>query len=112
MDYKLRYLLRIDNVGEVSILDEGFHLSNGLAFSPDSRTLHFIDSIARRIYTYDYNVPSGDIRSRRVLVGVPRTEGIPDGLIIDAQCLLWSAQRYGSFVVRYDPDGKIEPHWI
>ncbi len=108
IDYKLGYLVRIDKRGEVSILDEGFHLSNGLAFSPDNRTLYFTDSIARRIYAYDYDVPSGDIRNRRVLVEVPRTEGIPDGLTVDAQGFLWSAQWYGSSVVRYDPDGEIE----
>jgi D-xylonolactonase len=108
MDYKLGYLLRIDNRGEVSILDEGFHLSNGLAFSPDNRTLYFTDSIGRRIYAYDHDLATGNIRNRRVLVEVPRTEGIPDGLTVDAQGFLWSAQWYGSSIVRYDPDGKIE----
>ena len=108
MDYKLGYLLRIDNEGKTSILDEGFHLSNGLAFSPDDRTLYFTDSIARRIYAYDFDLATGNIRHRRVLVNVPRTEGIPDGLAVDAEGFLWSAQWYGSSIVRYDPDGKIE----
>ncbi|MGI9072470.1 MAG: SMP-30/gluconolactonase/LRE family protein [Bryobacteraceae bacterium] len=107
-EYKLGYLLRIDNDGKASILDEGFHLSNGLAFSPEDRTIYFTDSIARRIYAYDYDVATGNIRHRRVLVDVPRTEGIPDGLAVDGQGFLWSAQWYGSAIVRYDPDGKVE----
>ncbi|MFL6352286.1 MAG: SMP-30/gluconolactonase/LRE family protein [Bryobacteraceae bacterium] len=107
-DYKLGYLLRIDNEGKASILDEGFHLSNGLAFSPGDQKLYFTDSIARRIYAYDYDLASGDIRHRRVLLEVPRTEGIPDGLAVDCEGFLWSAQWYGASIMRYDPDGKVE----
>jgi sugar lactone lactonase YvrE len=31
-----------------------------------------------------------------------------DGLTVDSEGFLWSAQWYGSCVVRYDPDGKVE----
>jgi len=39
---------------------------------------------------------------------VPQEEGIPDGLTVDKDGFVWSAQWYGSCIVRYDPDGKIE----
>jgi D-xylonolactonase len=39
---------------------------------------------------------------------VPADEGIPDGLAVDAQGFVWSAQWYGGRIVRYDPDGKEE----
>jgi sugar lactone lactonase YvrE len=39
---------------------------------------------------------------------VPDTHGIPDGLTVDAEGFVWSAEWYGSQVIRYDPDGKIE----
>jgi sugar lactone lactonase YvrE len=106
--YKLGHLLRVDNNGAVAILDEGFHLSNGIAFSTDERTMYFTDSVGRRIYAYDYDAATGDVRNRRVLIEVPREEGIPDGLTVDAEGFLWSAQWYGSSVVRYDPDGRVE----
>ncbi|HXV96784.1 MAG TPA: SMP-30/gluconolactonase/LRE family protein, partial [Anaerolineae bacterium] len=63
---------------------------------------------ARRIYAYDVNPKTGDLTQRRIFVQVPATEGMPDGLTVDAAGFIWSAQWYGSQVVRYDPDGKVE----
>ncbi len=106
--YPLGKLMRVDASGNVTVLDEGIHLANGLAFSLDYRTLYFTDSAARRIYAYDYDPRTGGARNRRVLVQVPGDQGLPDGLTVDTEGFLWSAQWYGSCVVRYDPDGKPE----
>lgn len=106
--YELGKLFRVDTDGTTEVVDEGFHLSNGLAFSPDEETMYFTDSVARRIYAYDYDRATGNVRNRRVLVQVPRHEGLPDGLTVDAEGFLWSAQWYGNCVVRYDPEGKVE----
>jgi D-xylonolactonase len=106
--YERGKLMRVDVDGRGHILDEGFELANGLGFSPQHDTLYFTDSVARRIYAYDYDQRTGDVRNRRVLVQVPATEGVPDGLAVDEEGYVWSAQWYGSCVVRYDPDGKLE----
>jgi D-xylonolactonase len=107
-EYELGKLIRVDTDGTVHVADEGFHLSNGLAFSPDETIMYFTDSVARRIYAYDYDRRTGDLGNRRVLVRVPDDEGLPDGLTVDAEGFLWSAQWYGGCVVRYDPEGKVE----
>jgi sugar lactone lactonase YvrE len=107
-NYELGKLISIENDGTARILDEGFHLPNGLGFSPDTRTLYFTDSVARRIFAYDYDVANGVVSNRRIFVAVPKTEGLPDGLTVDAEGFMWSAQWYGQRVVRYDPDGKPE----
>jgi len=107
-EYELGKLIRIDTDGQAHVVDEGFHLANGLAFSPDDKTLYLTDSAERRIYAYDYNRATGAIGNRRVLVQVPNDEGLPDGLTVDAEGFLWSAQWYGSCVVRYDPEGCVE----
>lgn len=107
-NYPLGKLMSVDTDGSVRVLDEGIHLANGLAFSPDYATLYFTDSAGRRIYAYDYDLETGNASRRRVLVTVPNDQGLPDGLTVDAEGFLWSAQWYGSCVVRYDPDGKME----
>lgn len=107
-DYPLGKLIRVDRDGAAHVIDEGFHLANGLGFSVDAKTLYFTDSAARTIFAYDYDIASGSARNRRVFVKVPATSGLPDGLTVDAEGFVWSAEWYGSRVVRYDPAGKVE----
>jgi D-xylonolactonase len=101
-------LHRIEPCGACVIVQEGLELANGLGFSPDDRTLYCTDSAQRRIVAYDYRAETGDISRRRVFSQVPTTEGIPDGLTVDCEGFVWSAQWYGAQLVRYDPDGKVE----
>lgn len=98
----------IDPAGSVHPVDDGIQLSNGLGFSPDNLTLYYADSAARRIYAYDVDPVIGSLTNKKIFVEVPGDEGIPDGLTVDAEGFVWSAQWYGSQVVRYDPDGKVE----
>jgi D-xylonolactonase len=100
------YLISPD--GSAEVVADGIELSNGLGFSPDNRTLYYTDSSARRIYAYDADAASGKLSNRRVFVQVPTEEGIPDGLTVDADGYVWSAQWYGAQIVRYDEDGKVE----
>jgi D-xylonolactonase len=107
-NYSLGKLFVVETNGNARVLDEGIHMSNGLGFSPDCRTLYFTDSAARCIFAYDYDVAAGNAKNRRVFVRVPSTSGLPDGLTVDADGFIWSAEWYGSCIVRYDPSGKIE----
>lgn len=107
-EYELGKLIRVDTDGRTRVIDEGIHLANGLGFSPDGKILYFADTVARRIYAYDYDLGTGSVRNRRLLVQVPSEEGLPDGLAVDRAGFIWSAQWYGSCIVRYDPEGKVE----
>ena len=100
------YLINSD--GSVRVVEEGIELSNGLGFSPDQQTLYYADSAARKIYAYLVDVETGELSRKRVFVEVPSTEGIPDGLTVDAEGFVWCAQWYGAQVVRYDPAGTVE----
>jgi D-xylonolactonase len=104
-EYELGKLIRVDTNGHASVLDEGIHLANGLGFSPDGKTLYFADTVARRIYAYDYDLTTGSVRNRRLLVQVPKEEGLPDGLAVDAAGFIWSLSGKAR-IVRYDLEGS------
>ncbi|HHU02660.1 MAG TPA: SMP-30/gluconolactonase/LRE family protein [Christensenellaceae bacterium] len=89
-------------------VDDGIIHSNGMAFSPDQKLFYYTDCAARKIYVYDYDLESGIPKNRREFVNIPRYEGIPDGMAVDAEGYVWSAQWYGGVVVRYKPDGNID----
>ena len=76
-EYERAKLFSVGTDHRVTILDDGFELSNGIAFSLDSKTMYFTDSTARRIYAYDYDLSTGAARNRRVLVAVPTMRACP-----------------------------------
>src|SRR5207244_12405723 len=51
---------------------------------------------------------TGEFTRKRSVVKVAATEGIPDGLTVDADGFVWCALWYGEQCVRYDLDGKPE----
>jgi D-xylonolactonase len=106
--YPLGHLFCIDKDGTGRVLDDGFHLANGLCFSPDARTLYFADSVQREIYAYSYDPENATVSNRRIFVKLDSAAGLPDGLTVDAEGFIWSAEWYGGCVTRYDPDGKLE----
>ena len=106
-EYQRGSLVVLGTDGRLEVVDDGFDLANGLGLSPDQKTLYFADSVARRIYSFDYDIATGRVRDRRILVQVPREEGLPDGIAVDADGFIWCAQWYGGCIVQYDPDGAL-----
>lgn len=102
------FLFRVDLDGTVHVADDGICFSNGLAFSPDCSTLYFSDTVARVIYAYEWRRADGVLRNRRVFARIDRSEGIPDGLAVDADGFVWCAHWFGGCVSRYDPEGRRE----
>lgn len=91
--------------GSIEIVQGEVELSNGMGFSPDGSTFYYVDSARREIYAYDYDRSAGKISNRRVLVKIATTDGVPDGMAVDAEGNLWVALWYGGGVVRFSPAG-------
>jgi xylono-1,5-lactonase len=98
-------LYRVDPGGKVTLVGEGYQVSNGLGFSPDGKLLYHADSPPNVINVYDV-APNRTLRDRRVFAKLP--EGYPDGLSVDAEGGVWVAAIFAYELVRFKPDGTVD----
>jgi sugar lactone lactonase YvrE len=97
-------LVRVDDDGSVRTLDSDLGISNGLAWSPDGRTLYSTDTSAKTIWARDYDPASGAIGERRPQL---RLDEHPDGICVDARGYIWAAL-WGTGEARaFTPDGEV-----
>lgn len=101
-------LLRFDPDGKVEEMFDGLGIPNGMGFTPDLRGMYFTDSKPRKIYYFDYDRKTGKLNNRRTFADIPVSEGVPDGMAVDADGYIWTAIWYGGRLKRYDPDGRLE----
>ncbi|MBW6467153.1 MAG: SMP-30/gluconolactonase/LRE family protein [Brevefilum sp.] len=101
-------LYRLDPDGGQHTLLHNIGISNGLGWSPDRKRMYYTDSLKRTIFTFDYELESGAISNPRPFVQLPDdgSDVVPDGLCVDDEGCVWSAQWHGWQVVRYDPQGN------
>jgi sugar lactone lactonase YvrE len=97
-------LYRLDPNGHVTTVLTGLTIANGLGWSPDGATMYHADSGPGTITAYDFDLDSGRLARPRVIVR--SRDGVPDGLTVDDEGLLWVAHFGGARVVRYDPSGR------
>jgi sugar lactone lactonase YvrE len=98
----------LDRNGLIKEMDQGFTVSNGMAWSLDNKILYFTDSPARTIYQYNFDPTTGDISNREAFATIATDAGYPDGLTIDSEGYLWSAHWGGWRITRYKPTGEID----
>jgi sugar lactone lactonase YvrE len=101
-------LYRLDPDGSIHTMETGVDISNGIGWSLDNRIMYYVDSTRWVIYAYDFDLSSGSITNRRVFVDRSGKQGIPDGLIVDAEGYVWTAIWGGSCLERYDPTGHLD----
>ncbi len=87
-------------------------VSNGLAFSPDNRTLYHADTTAHCIKAYEFDLPSGTLGAHRVFRQFDSTrgskyEGRPDGAAVDSEGAYWVAMYEGGRILRLSPNGDL-----
>ncbi len=100
-------LYRIDHDGTCTRMLDGITISNGLAWSPDGRTLYHSDTTAPYLQAFDYDAATGDISNQRVIRRFENAEGRPDGAAMDSEGCYWSAGVSAGCVNRIAPDGTI-----
>lgn len=88
-------------------MDDGFTVSNGIAFSPDGRRLYFSDSRVDRSYQYDLDPRGGSLSNRRAFVRTDAYAGRIDGATVDADGCYWGALFEGGAIGCFTPDGAL-----
>lgn len=83
---------------------EGLTISNGLAWSLDNKKLYLIDSPVKKVYVMDFDLEKGTISDKRVTIDFMNEPGVPDGMTIDEEGMLWIAHWGGNRVSRWDPE--------
>ena len=91
-------------------------VSNGLAFSPDGRTMYWSDTAAAKVWAFDFDRGDGSLARQRVFAEfkpkVPGQNlsdygGRPDGGAVDAEGAYWCAMYEGARLCRFAPDGRL-----
>ncbi|HET8863726.1 MAG TPA: SMP-30/gluconolactonase/LRE family protein [Solirubrobacterales bacterium] len=101
-------LYRLDPGLELTRLQGAVVCGNGLGWSPDNRTFYFCESFRHAIFAYDFDPDAGVLSARRVFATVDQSSGgFPDGLTVDAEGGVWSAQCGAGRVARYAPNGEV-----
>jgi sugar lactone lactonase YvrE len=99
---------RLDPDYRVTRVVEEITLSNGLDWSLDNRLMYYIDSTTQRIDTFQFDVETGALGARSTAITIPRDEGLPDGMTIDAEGAIWVALHGSGTVRRYLPNGSLD----
>lgn len=91
-------------------LQSGFKTCNGLAFSPDGRTMYLSDShpSVQRIWAFDYDTETGTPSNQRVFVDMNPLPGRPDGAAVDEDGCYWICGNDAGLVHRFTPEGKLD----
>ena len=85
----------------------GIKVSNGLAWSPDGRTMYHSDSQGGWIDAWDFEASSGEMSHRRRLREHTPEDGAPDGGATDLDDSYWSAGYSAHCFNRIAPDGSL-----
>ena len=100
-------LVCIDAYGVMKEVLSGFTISNGLAWSPDGRTMYHSDTPAHVVRAFDYDPDAGTIGKERVFIKWDGETDRPDGAAVDSAGNYWSAFFRGGKVVQISPRGEI-----
>ena len=100
-------LYRVDGTGASIECRRQLGISNTLLWSPDRTRFYFGDTLKNCIWSYDFDLATGNIRGEQTFFeGFAR--GKPDGSAMDTDGYVWNCRYGGGCIVRVAPDGTID----
>lgn len=100
-------LYRIAPDGYVRKMSAGYAVSNGLAWSPDGRSMYHSDSRGPTIDRWQFDPTSGRLGERTPFKTLTESDGRPDGGACDVTGCYWSAGVSAGVLNRFAPDGAL-----
>ena len=85
---------------------DGITISNGLAWSPDDKTLYHADTPTRTINAYAFDAATGTVGRKREFARFDGETERPDGAAVDSEGCYWIAFYRGGKIARLSPRGE------
>jgi sugar lactone lactonase YvrE len=82
---------------------ERVSISNGISWSLDHSVFYYIDTPTLRVSAFDFDQVNATIMNKRIAIRFPENEGLPDGMTIDNEGMLWIAHWDGWQITRWNP---------
>ena len=101
-------LYRLDADGGLTMVLPDRTISNGIGWSPDGTSMYYIDSTTQRVAEFVYELYTGELGDERLFAEIDPTDGLPDGLTVDADGGVWVCLFGGGRMRRYLPDGTLD----
>jgi sugar lactone lactonase YvrE len=101
-------LYKIDSSLQAQSMEDSMMMSNGIAWSPDNKTLYFCDSRPGKIYAYDFDIEKGTISNKRTFMDFVGRKGRPDGCAMDQDGFLWVAEIDAGQLLKIRNDSYVE----
>jgi sugar lactone lactonase YvrE len=111
-------LMRVEPDGSVHPVADDIECPNGIAVSPDEKTLYVAETFAAQILAFDIE-DDGSLSNRRVWASFGEKTWtelpamlaspilLPDGIALDAEGALWVGDCHGSGVTRVAEGGEV-----
>jgi sugar lactone lactonase YvrE len=98
-------LALVTPAGSARQVADGCSFANGMAVTPDNRTLILAETYANRLTAFDV-AADGSLSGRRVWAELPGA--FPDGICLDAEGAIWYADVPGKRCVRVREGGQVQ----
>ena len=96
-DAGVLYMMNLD--GKIEPVISGVAISNGIVWK--DTTMYYTDTIFGDVYAFDYDANTGKVGNKKTVFHT--SDGMPDGMCLDAAGNVWSAIWGGHKVICFDP---------
>jgi L-arabinonolactonase len=99
-------LFRIDAAGQIDVMQKKVGTSNGLAFY--NERMYWADTARDAVFLFDFDPDDGSVANQRLFADFADLPGRPDGACVDEEGCYWIAAVYGSALLRFTPNGRLD----